>query len=171
MKSVHPLRPHPLRAAGVAVGAALLLGACATTGMGGGDLTTKGNAEQPVLFTWKSDNGGISGTMTASLPGATYQGRFFQITQQTQRETLQPLWNGWSEGWPDWPYWGYGGYGPYDVTQFITRYTGKVVANLATADGHKMRCRLHMIDPPRGMSGGGEGECQIAGAGTIHAKF
>lgn len=163
--------PHRLRTAAVAAGATLLLGACTTVGMGGGDLTTKGKAEQPVLFAWKSDNGGMSGSMTASLPGATYQGTFFQITQQTQRESLAPLWDGWREGWSDWSYWGYGAGGPYDVTQFITRYTGKVVANLQTADGKKMRCRLHLITPSRGMAGGGEGECQIAGAGTIHATF
>ena len=162
---------HRVRTAAAAVGASLLLGACASVGMGGGDLTMKGKPEQPVLFAWKSDNGGISGTMTATLPGATYQGRFFQITQQTQRESLAPLWDGWTEGWSDWSYWGYGDNGPYGVTQFITRYTGKVVASLKTADGKKMRCRLHLVTPVRGMAGGGEGECQIAGAGTIHATF
>lgn len=162
---------HRLRAAGLAIGAALLLGACTTVGMGGGDLTMKGKSEKPVLFSWKSDNGGISGSMTATLPGATYQGRFFQITRQTQRETLQPLWEGWPEGWSDWDYWGYGAYGPYDVTQFITRYTGKVVANLHTDAGKKLRCRLHLINPSRGMAGGGEGECQVSSGGTIHAMF
>lgn len=109
--------------------------------------------------------------MAATLPDATYQGRFFQITQQTQRQVIDPLWEGWTRGWRDWPYWGFGTYGAYDITQFITRYSGKVVANLQTDAGKRMRCRLHLIAPARGMSGGGEGECQVQGGGTVHAKF
>lgn len=162
---------HRFRTAVVATLAALLLGACATVGTGEGDLTMKNRTEKPVLFSWKSDNGGISGSITAELPGARYQGHFFQITRQTRRDTLQPLWDGWPEGWSDWDYWGYGDYGPYNVTQFITRYSGKVVANLQTDAGKKMRCRLHLVHPARGMAGGGEGECQVSGGGTIHARF
>lgn len=56
-----------------ATGAALVLGACTTTGMGGGELTRQGQAEEPVLFSWKSGDGGISGSMVATLPDATYQ--------------------------------------------------------------------------------------------------
>ena len=160
-----------LIAAAVAAGAVLLLSACASTGMGGGELTRKGRSAEPVLFTWKSTDGGISGRMVATLPDATYQGRFFQITQQTESQAIAPLWDGWTEGWYDWPYWGNGSYGPYDVNQFITRYTGKVVATLQSPAGKRMRCRLHMAHPARGMAGGGDGECQIAGAGTILATF
>ena len=159
---------HRVRIA-LAAGAALLLGACATTGMGGGELARKGKADAPVLFTWKSDDGGLTGTMTAALPGATYKGGFFQITQQTRRELIAPLWNGWMPAWSDWPYWG--PLGPYDITQFITRYSGKVVANLHTDAGQRMRCRLHLVVPARGMAGGCDGECQLQGGGTVHAKF
>lgn len=148
-----------------------LLAACATSGMGGGELARKGAADEPVLFSWKSSDGGITGTLVATLPNATYQGRFFQITQQTQRQVIAPLWIGWDEGWRDWPYWGYGTIGASDVTQFITRYSGKVVANLLTDDGKRMRCRLHLVAPARGMAGGGEGECQLQPGGVVHAKF
>lgn len=157
--------------AGTALAASLLLAACATSGMGGGELARKGKVDEPVLFSWKSSDGGISGSIVATLPDATYQGRFFQITQQTQREVITPLWNGWDEGWRDWPYWGYGANGPYEVTQFITRYSGKVVANLQTDAGKHMRCRLHLASPARGMSGGGEGDCQIQGGGVVQARF
>jgi hypothetical protein len=163
----NPTRPVRM----IAAATALLLSACTTTGMGGGELTRKGQPEEPVLFSWKSTDGGLSGSMVATLPDATYQGRFFQITQQTERQLIAPLWEGWSEGWYDWPYWTAGAYAPFDATQFITRYTGKVVANLQTDSGKRMRCRLHLLAPARGMAGGGEGECQIKGAGTVRARF
>ena len=158
-------------AAAALAAAVLALGACATSGMGGGELVRKGEGDQPVLFSWKSDDGGMSGTMTARLPDATYRGRFFQITRQTERRSIEPLWNGWPEGWYDWHYWGPDAYEPYAVTQFITRYTGKVVANMRNDDGKRMRCRMHLIAPARGMAGGGEGECQIHGGGTVSARF
>ncbi len=159
------------KAGALAVGAAVLLAACATTGVGDGDLQRKSGPDQPVQFSWQSRDGGISGTMVAVLPGATYSGPFFQVTQQTERQSVTPLWNGWVEGWRDWPYWGWGAYGPYEWTQFTTRYTGKVLANLATTDGKRMRCRLHLANPASGMSGGGDGECQLQGGGVVHARF
>ena len=167
-----PSRFHRrLLGAALIASATVLLGACATSGMGGGELTARGKATQPVLFAWKSDDGGIRGTMVATLPDATYRGRFFQITQQTQRSTILPLWDGWQQGWYDWPYWSDGVDGPDVAMQFITRYSGKVVANLRTDAGARMRCRLHMASPSRGMAGGGEGECQIAGGATVAARF
>nr|WP_145546350.1 hypothetical protein [Variovorax boronicumulans] len=166
-------RPARTAAAAVAAVALLALGACSTlsTGMGGGDLTRQGQSQEPVLFSWRSHDGGITGTMVATLPDATYQGRFFQITQQTERESVVPLWDGWTEGWTDWPYWGWGPGGMDTWTQFSTRYTGKVLANLQTDDGKRMRCRLHLAQPIQGMAGGGDGECQLQGGGTIRARF
>lgn len=156
----------PLAATAVAMAAG-----CTITGLGEGEMSLKGMDEEPVMFSWQSNDGGITGTMTAALPDATYSGHFFQITQQTRSETITPLWSGWSTGWLDWPYWGWGRFGPYDWTQFATRYTGKVVANLGSSDGRRMRCRLHMARPMDGMSGGGDGECQLQGGATIHARF
>ena len=57
------------------------------------------------------------------------------------------------------------------MTQFVTHYSGKVVANLRAADGSRIGCRLHLVQPARGMAGGGEGQCQILGDGTIQARF
>ncbi len=165
--------PLSRRAAAAAAGAAFaIVAACTTTtGIGGGELARKGNIDQPVLFSWQSRDGGISGTMVATLPDATYRGPFFQITQQTERQTVTPLWAGWTEGWIDWPYWGWGLYEPYEWTQFATRYSGKVLANLATPAGRRMRCRLHLAKPVQGMSGGGDGECQLQDGSVIHARF
>lgn len=162
-----------LLVAAAGVGAALLLGACATTetGMGGGDLIQTGKRLEPVLISWTSNSDGLSGTMVATLPERTYQGPFFEITSQTSEQSLSPLWDGWNNGWYDWPYWSFPPYGPYGVTEFVTHYSGKVVANLNAPDGSRMRCRLHLAQPARGMAGGGQGECQLSSGGTIQARF
>ena len=150
---------------------ALGLNACTTTGMGGGQIKAADGQELPVTFSWKSTDGGISGSMSASLLGSVYQGRFFQITQQTQIEVLTPLWSHWRHGWYDWPYWSHHRMPPYPATQFLTHYSGKVVATLEAADNKRMRCRFHLVNPSRGMSGGGEGECQLSDGRTINASF
>ena len=149
----------------------LALAACTTTGTGGGQVASSGAQEQPVAFSWTSTDGGITGSMTAVLPGQTFQGRFFQITQQTRSEVLAPLWVHWRHGWHDWPYWGHPFGAPYPSTQFITHYSGKVVATLESTGNQRMRCRFHMVDPVRGMSGGGDGQCQLSDGRTVRASF
>ena len=150
----------------------MVLAGCATTGMGRGEMTAKGESAEPVLLKWRSMDGGLSGTMTAILPDAIYTGRFFQITRQTTREALVPMWDGWNEGWYDWPpYWGEPYPDTYDATQFITYYSGKVVANLETSDGRHMRCRFHLVDPRSGMACGGQGECHLSDGRVINATF
>ena len=149
----------------------MILAGCATTGMGRGEMTAKGGVAESVLFKWKSMDGGLSGTMTAILPDAIYTGRFFQITRQTTREALVPMWDGWNEGWYDWPYDGEPYPDMYGATQFITYYSGKVVANIETGGGRRMRCRFHLADPRSGMAGGGQGECQLSGGRVINATF
>lgn len=158
------------RAAVASIGATLLLGACSTTmtGMGGGDVMQPGKSKEPVLFSWSSDNDALSGTMIATLPNLTYKGPFFEITSETRDDSLAPLWTGWNAGWYDWPYWSVQ---PYGVSEFVTRYSGKVVANLSAPNGSRMRCRLHLAHPARGMAGGGQGECQISDGTTIQARF
>jgi len=164
-----PIKLHRLIAACLLM--LTVLAGCTTTGMGRGELTAMGKSDEPVLFQWKSTNGGLSGTMIASLPGATYTGRFFQITSQTKRESLAPMWDGWNEGWYDWPYEDEPFPDTYDATRFTTYYSGKVVASLETGGGRRMRCRFHLVDPRNGMAGGGQGECQLSGGRIIHATF
>lgn len=161
----------------LALGAALLAG-CASSGMGGGDIVRAGKPSQPVLFSWQSRDGAISGTMTATLPDATYQGRFMEITQQTVSDDLAPMWDAWPMGWSDWPMeggWAMGGMGMgmggFDMTRFATVYSGRVIANLKDPSGRQMRCRLQLQQPDRGLGGGGDGECQVAGSPSFHASF
>lgn len=161
----------------VAAVAAVGLGGCAihSSGLGGGDLVTKKNGDEPVLLSWQSTDGGISGSMDLTLPDATYQGRFVQITHDVRESTLAPMWTGWGGAyWGDWTYndWNYGSGpwdGPVDFDNFSRYYSGKVVANLRDAGGQWMRCRFQLDDPSRGISGGGDGQCQLAVGKTIHA--
>lgn len=164
-------RLRAIRFMPVAAAVTLALAGCATTtaGMGGGDLHAKSGPELPVLFSWTSPDGGISGNMVATLPNATFTGPFVQMTGETRREVLSPLWVGWNEGWNDWPYWTRDSLGPYDAVRFTRSYSGKVVANLRDDGGRFMRCRFHLDDPARGMAGGGLGECQLAGGRTVDA--
>jgi hypothetical protein len=151
--------------------AVLICCACTTTitGTGGGQIV-KGEAEgQSVDFFWTSSDDGNSGVMRAQVADENYEGRFFQITQQTRSELLLPLWGRWHRGWYDWPYWG--GTMPNHATQFVTRYSGKVVATLESPNKNYMRCRFHLVEPVRGMLGGGEGECQLSGGRTVKANF
>jgi hypothetical protein len=152
-------------------GLAISLSACTFTGTGGGQMSAAGAPDQPVGFSWKSTDGGITGTMMASFPGATFEGRFFQITSVTKGEVLAPLWTHWRTGWYDWPYWGSPWSQPYPTTQFITHYSGKVVATLASEGGQYMRCRFHLSEPAMGMRGGGQGECQLSNDRLVQAVF
>lgn len=162
---------NTVRLVSILITLTLTLTACTTTGTGGGQVAATGGQEQPVGFIWTSTDGGISGSMTAAMPGQSFQGRFFQITQQTRSEVLTPLWVHWRHGWHDWPYWGHPFVAPYPTTRFITHYSGKVVATLESTNNQRMRCRFHMVDPVRGMSGGGDGQCQLSDGRTIRASF
>ena len=144
-----------------------LAAGCTTMGTGFGATDTGTN---PVNFSWKSTNG-VSGSMNATLSnGKAFTGQFFQITSDTTVDNLGPLWTGWggygARGrWGD--NWGFWDAGP----EFVTHYSGKVVANLASADGKHMRCKFQLMDPQDGMSGGGQGQCQLPGGKTIDTTF
>lgn len=158
----------------MALVAVCLVAGCTTTGTGVGDSDKSGLT---ATFSWKAQ-GSRSGDMTAQLSnGQTYTGTFFQITQETRVDDLGPLWAGWG---PIGPYrggwrrggWGWGGgWGYWGPSQdFVTHYSGKVLANLVGPDG-RMRCRFTLIRPSSGMSGGGEGQCQVPGGGSLNATF
>jgi len=141
-----------------------LLPACTSMGEGAGatipDLA-------PVTFNWVSKDGGVTGALTATMSdGSAFTGPFLQITEAARVDTLGSLWTGWHQGWNDWPYWG-----ALPDTAFVTRYSGRVVANLKGPGEHRLRCRFHLNDPIAGMRGGGQGECQGSDGRTIDAVF
>jgi hypothetical protein len=140
---------------------------CTTMGTGTGSTPSGASA---ATFDWKSSDG-VSGTISATLSdGKTYNGRYFQITKDTTVDSIGPLWaggGGWGgRGGRGWGYWG------VDASpDFITHYSGRVVANLAEPSGTHMRCQFQLVYPSDGMNGGGLGQCQLPNGTTIDANF
>ena len=131
---------------------------CTTTGAGYSDVPEGGG--EPVAVSWTSSDGGISGTMTASLSdGRSFSGPFREMTSQT----VAPFWYG-SDfyGWRD---------GTASSSAFRTRYSGSVVADLVDANQTHMRCRFRLVTPHRGISGGGAGECRVTGDAPVDVRF
>lgn len=146
-----------------ALGGVAVITACTTTGSGTGSVEP---GEAPVSFAWTSKDGGTSGTLSATVGGSAFSGPFLQMTSTTRTDSYEPLWIGWHRGWNDWDYWG-----TYPDSAFSTRYSGKVVANLVGPQANRLRCRFHLNNPTAGMSGGGQGECQLSGGRTVDAVF
>jgi len=157
-------RAAAIVASGVVLAA---MGACTTVGIGRGDLsggTANAGGRGPVTFGWKSADGANSGDMDAMLAdGRRFTGRFVQLTRERFVQ-LDPLLVGWPDGWRDWD-WG----GSDAVLETV--YSGQVVANLKGPGTERMRCRFTLNEPSSGMSGGGQGQCQLAAGGTIDAVF
>ena len=150
---------HSLRAVSAALLVGTALSACTTMGTGSGS-TVQG--DNPVSFAWTSKDGGVTGTMSATLSGgAVFTGPYLEITSTAQSQEFYPMWAGWPGGWSDWD-WG------FDNT---TNYSGKVAANLTGPDSKHMRCRFDLNDSLAGMHGGGQGKCQVAGGITVDAVF
>lgn len=143
---------------------AALTSACATTGVGSGATRSGASA---VAFTWHSDDG-VTGNMTGTLAatGELFSGQYFQVTSNTRVDDLGPLWVGWGRRSGGWPYWG-----PNDRSAFVTNYSGRVLANLAGANGQHMRCSFQLIHPSSGMAGGGAGRCQMPDGKSIDTTF
>jgi hypothetical protein len=151
----------------VKLGVPLLLAlaaGCTTMGTGFGSTPSGANH---VNFNWKSSDN-VSGTMDATLSnGKTFTGQFFQITSNTTVDNLGPLWAGWGPGWRGAGDWGMWDAGP----EFVTHYSGRVVANLGAPDGKHIRCNFQLVHPSDGMAGGGRGQCQMPNGNTIDATF
>jgi len=150
--------------------AAIAMAACETTGGAGTGSGNVRGSQRPVAFTWQGDDSD-SGDITATFgTGRVFKGRYFQITRETRVDRLEPLWDGWGRPYrrsSSWRYWG-AEPGP----EFVTTYSGRVLANLHSPDGEHMRCRFTLISPQRGMAGGGSGRCQMSESGKeINADF
>ena len=149
--------------------ASLAMTACETTGSGGTGAGNVRGTQKPVAFTWQSDDGD-SGDITATFgSGRVFKGKYYQITDSTRVEHLDPLWDGWgrptrSGGWRYWS--------NDDRRDFVRKYDGRGLANLRAENGERMRCRFTLDSPTRGMSGGGEGRCQLSESSReISAEF
>lgn len=142
---------------------AVALSACTTLGSGTGSLQP---GAAPASFAWKSTDGGITGSMSATLSdGRTFSGPYLEITSSARSEDLTPMWIGWRRGWADWPGWGL----PNELV--TTQYSGRVTANLQATDSERMRCSFQLNQPDAGMAGGGQGQCQLANGRSVDAVF
>jgi hypothetical protein len=143
------------------------LAACTSTGVGTGE--SPGGHVQ-AEFTWKQSRP-TSGTLDATVIQRNgtqehYSGMFYQITRDTDIDSIAPLWRPW---WPRWR--GWAAWGPVPTEAFVTEYTGHVVANLEGPSGQRMRCQFRLLSSDEGMKGGGEGRCQLPSGQTINADF
>ena len=152
--------------------------ACTSSGRFRGEVVsaeTKGGPRvstgEHVEFSWSDNLGGESGRMYArAADGRRYHGTFHQITRYTRASALDGFYGGWYGGgwygsWGGWPYYG-------SVDQFITYYTGRVVALLQDDTGDaQMRCRFELVDAVAGMREGATGECQTSTGTRISAWF
>lgn len=145
----------------------LAITACGTTG-GTGSGKVRGTS-RPVAFTWQSEDSN-SGDITATFAnGRTFKGKYFEITRDTRVDRLDPLWEGWGAPYSTsaWSYWD-----KDSNREFVKMYRGRVLANLLSEDGDRMRCRFTLKNPNSGMAGGGKGRCQLAQSKTeINAEF
>jgi len=148
--------------------ASVALAACETQSAGTGSGNVRGTSK-PVAFTWQGEDN-TSGDMTATFgSGRVFHGTYFQITHDTRVDRLDPLWDGWhyDRRHDTWRYWG-----PDPGPEFVKTYSGHVVANLHDDNGEHMRCRFDLVNPQRGMAGGGEGRCQLSESDKeINAEF
>ncbi|MGO8829387.1 MAG: hypothetical protein ACLQT5_09085 [Steroidobacteraceae bacterium] len=139
----------------------LLLAGCATMGTGIG-YTPAG--ARPATFSWRSSDG-HSGTMQATLSdGTNYRGKYHQITRDKKFDGAM-LFDGWYSGWDETD-WGVG-----SSPDFVAHYTDRVIADLASPSGSRMRCQFQLVYPDNGMYGGGGGECLLSGGEAIDVKF
>jgi hypothetical protein len=145
----------------------LVAGACHHAGGGSGTLESAAGAagsksEGPVTFTWQSGADPSQGQIEASLPNGTqFTGTFLQVTSSATVDDYGMYYGAWTN-----PGWGAPWYdGP--EAGFVTAYSGRAVAHLSAANGTKMRCKFTLRDPASGMTGGGEGDCQLSDNQTV----
>ena len=152
------------------LGAGIALSACTTVGTGSGSLSPGG---APVAFAWKSTQAGMSGTMQATLAsGQIFSGPYLESAADVSDEdpdfVMERLQRSWVESGPDLPHWD--GWTPYQDGS-VTQYSGWVGAELQAADGQRMSCRFQLNSPLEGMTGGGQGTCQLNNGRSAKAVF
>lgn len=146
----------------------LALNACSHSGAGEGTLetaataTSGGQSKGPVTFNWQSKSNASDGSIQAKLPdGTAFNGTYLQVTSQATADDYGAYYSAWAD-----PVWGDPWYnGPED--EFVTQYSGKVVAQLSSQNGKRMRCTFNLQEPSSGMSGGGQGDCQLSDKETV----
>lgn len=127
-----------------------------------------------VPFTWESVDDAYGGRIQATLPdGEAFKGRFHQIVTTVPVSRYDDFYGWWYAGPWLGPSWRWGGAWPYydSLEEFVTHYTGTVVARLTGSRGHQMRCHFKLDDRYGGLAAGGKGECQLSTGERITARI
>ena len=144
--------------------AAASLAACTSMGSGTGRLEP---GATPIHFEWISEDGGLTGVMSARTgTDASFTGPFMRIARGQASQPMTPPLDDSLLELDDWDSWSTPpGTGPDG------EYTAKVLARLASADGRRMSCHFILNSPVAGMWGGGHGQCELAEGHTVDASF
>jgi hypothetical protein len=142
--------------------AAILLMACHHAGSGVGELRAPGDKGMQqkgrVTLEWQSGADTSTGDIEAKLPdGRLFKGTFVQPQTTEWRSNYDVYWGIWTGPW--------GRAGPWYTgprSNFNTHYSSQALAHLETPDGTRMRCAFALFAPDRGLSGGGQGDCQLS---------
>ena len=160
--------------------AGIALSACTTMGTGSGSVSPGG---APVTFSWKSTDGGLTGTMSATLADKrTFSGSYVESTRQASTADVDSSWMRRDRSWVDWGgdwadsgSWadsgGWDGWSPFPEDWYATRHSSNMIANLQAVDGQRMRCNFQLNTPLDGMGGGGQGKCQLENGQSVDAVF
>lgn len=142
--------------------------ACSSSGSGSGALAP---GDTPVSFSWISEDGGNSGTMSATFAdGRAFNGLFLQQSSSEGAAALDPnAGDGWRRGWGELGDWG--DWGPYPQSAFTTLYSGRASADLRGPAAQRLQCRFQLDDAVAGLRGGGHGECRSDDGHTVQARF
>jgi hypothetical protein len=149
---------------------ATMLAGCTTTGTIDGRVAGPDKPAAAVAFTYTASWGRHGGTLSTTLPsGESFSGQYVQITSTSTVDTSDPFF--WNPDWADWNPFSTPWFDGSDVSTFVKKYSGKVVATLFGDKGDSMHCRFRLNDPKLGMPGGGVGQCQVSNGSHIDARF
>ena len=147
----------------IAISSALSLTACQT----GSDnsVAPRIGGKPKVTFAWKAADE-FSGSMTATYSdGRAFTGSYVRVARDMQLSRLEPMWEGWSTPWRFWVYWDR----PYAIA-FAHYYHGRVVANLKSEDGERLRCNF-VLSRAAELADGTRGACQFSDGRTFDAEL
>jgi hypothetical protein len=155
---------RPLHSHWALVGAFALI-SCSHEGVGSGVLekpAASAGGEDPagiVEFSWRSGADPSAGHIEAvTSDGRKFDGSFIQPKGASWVSSYDAYWDAWTNvGWGVPSPWYVG---PQDA--FITTYSGKALAHLIATDGTRMRCVFILREPSSGLTGGGQGDCQMS---------